>query len=71
MDILNRLRDSSPNEGSHELQCRCMDAAYEIERLQRLIDTSIAVEREACASLAELCDDQESAARFIRARPNV
>ena len=27
-------------------------------------------EREACASLAELCDDQESAARFIRARSN-
>jgi hypothetical protein len=26
------------------------------------------IEREACANLAELCDDQESAARFIRAR---
>jgi len=25
-------------------------------------------EREACAKLAELCDDAESAARFIRAR---
>lgn len=27
-------------------------------------------EREACARLAEVCDDQESAARFIRARSN-
>jgi len=27
-------------------------------------------ERESCANLAELCDDQESAARFIRARSN-
>ena len=34
MDILKRLRDSSPNEGSHDLQCRCIDAANEIERLR-------------------------------------
>lgn len=30
----------------------------------------VAAEREACAGLAEVCDDQESAARFIRARSN-
>lgn len=33
-DILARLRGSSPNEGSHELYCRCLDAAREIERLR-------------------------------------
>ncbi|OGT89739.1 MAG: hypothetical protein A2286_02380 [Gammaproteobacteria bacterium RIFOXYA12_FULL_61_12] len=29
---------------------------------------SAELERELCANLAEVCDDQESAARFIRAR---
>lgn len=33
-DILARLRDSSPNEGSHDLHCRCLDAADEVERLR-------------------------------------
>lgn len=33
-DIVERLRNSSPNECSHELQCRCLDAAAEIERLR-------------------------------------
>lgn len=33
-DILERLRNSSTNESSHELQCRCMDAEAEIVRLR-------------------------------------
>lgn len=33
-DILERLRNSSPDEGSHELFCRCLDAATEIEDLR-------------------------------------
>ena len=33
-DILLRLCESSTNESSHELQCRCMDAAAEITRLR-------------------------------------
>lgn len=36
-DILKRLADSSPNESSHELQCRCYDAAAEISRLRNAI----------------------------------
>ena len=31
---------------------------------------AILAEREACAALAEACDDADSAARFIRARSN-
>lgn len=34
VDILIRLADSSPNESSHELYCRCLDAAEEISRLR-------------------------------------
>lgn len=37
-DILKRLAYSSPNESSHELQCRCFDAAEEISRLRTLLD---------------------------------
>ena len=33
-DILERLAHSSANEGSHDLQCRCFDAAEEISRLR-------------------------------------
>ena len=33
-DILSRLSESSPNEGSHDLYCRCLDAAEEISRLR-------------------------------------
>lgn len=33
-DILARLLGSRPNESSHELYCRCLDAAREIERLR-------------------------------------
>lgn len=33
-DILERLADSSPNESSHELYCRCLDAAEEVSRLR-------------------------------------
>ena len=36
-DILERLANSSANEGSHELQCRCFDAAAEISRLRAAI----------------------------------
>jgi hypothetical protein len=35
-DILERLNESSTRESSHELQCRCMDAAAEITRLRQL-----------------------------------
>lgn len=38
-DILIRLRESSANESSHELQCRCFDAANEIERLRTRLQT--------------------------------
>lgn len=34
LDILLRLCESSTNESSHELQCRCMDAAAEITKLR-------------------------------------
>ena len=34
MDILERLRDSSPNESSHELCCLRTDAADEIYKLR-------------------------------------
>lgn len=34
VDILKRLADSSCNESSHELQCRCFDAAEEISWLR-------------------------------------
>lgn len=33
-DILIRLHESSPNESSHELYCRCLDAVAEIESLR-------------------------------------
>lgn len=36
-DILERLHNSQPNEGSHDLACRCIDAAQEIERLNKRI----------------------------------
>lgn len=39
-DILERLANSSATESSHELQCRCFDAAEEISRLrEELIKT--------------------------------
>lgn len=37
-DILARLANSSSNESSHELQCRCFDAAEEISRMRALLD---------------------------------
>lgn len=30
--IINRLLNSSPNESSHELYCRCLDAAEELQK---------------------------------------
>ena len=33
-DILKRLAESSNRESSHELQCRCFDAAEEISRMR-------------------------------------
>jgi hypothetical protein len=33
-DILARLANTSSNESSHELQCRCFDAAEEISMLR-------------------------------------
>lgn len=36
-DILYRLANSSANESSHELQCRCFDAAEEISRLREIV----------------------------------
>lgn len=48
-DILERLRSSSTNESSHELQCRCLDAAAEIARLRTDIkaawDTNRAIDK--------------------------
>ncbi len=35
------------------------------------VEWGAVAEREACAKVAELCDDADSAARFIRARSNV
>ena len=29
-DLLNNLRNSSPNESSYDLYCRCLDAATEL-----------------------------------------
>jgi hypothetical protein len=43
-DILKRLADSSANEGSHELQCRCFDAAKEIRRLRSLANLTDVLE---------------------------
>lgn len=37
-DILVRLRESNANEGSHDLQCRCLDAAAEIEQLRAALN---------------------------------
>lgn len=42
-DILARLANSSQNEGSHELQCRCFDAAEEISRLRMEAEASKSV----------------------------
>ena len=36
-DILTRLRSSSTNESSHELQCRCFDAAEELDLLYKAL----------------------------------
>ncbi len=44
------------------------DAAVQAECLRAT--QASATEREACAALAEACDDADSAARFIRARSN-
>ena len=34
MDILKSCRESSPNDGSHDLHARCLCAADEIDRLR-------------------------------------
>lgn len=39
IDILERLANSSCNESSHELQCRCFDAAEEVSRLRAALQT--------------------------------
>ena len=48
-DILERLQSSSTNESSHELQCRCLDAAVVIARLRTDIkaawDTNLATDK--------------------------
>lgn len=46
-DILTRLNDSSANESSHELQCRCFDAAEEIIRLREELATENRARRHA------------------------
>ena len=40
-DILERLAESSPNESSHELYCRCLDAADEVSRLRAAIQQTL------------------------------
>jgi hypothetical protein len=40
-EILIRLDGSSSNESSHELQCRCFDAADEIRRLRAVIKKTL------------------------------
>lgn len=45
-DILIRLQNSSTNESSHELQCRCIDAADEIKNLRRVIEANADGHRE-------------------------
>lgn len=37
-DILERLANSSPNEGSHDLYCRCLDAAQEVSKLRAIFN---------------------------------
>jgi len=37
-DILYRLANTSSNESSHELQCRCFDAAEEISKLRAALE---------------------------------
>lgn len=54
MDILARLANSSPNEGSHELQCRCFDAAEEISRLRANEQASKAVIQKWAAERVEM-----------------
>lgn len=57
MDILDRLLNSSPDEGSHELQCRCLDAANEIDRLRNMdIDEILQLRRAAAMSWVALSD---------------
>ena len=40
VDILKRLADSSPSESTHELQCRCWDAAEEISKLRAVLEVT-------------------------------
>ena len=47
-DILERLANSSPNEGSHDLHCRCLDAAAEISRMQAEIKQLKTAMKEPC-----------------------
>jgi hypothetical protein len=46
------------------------DQSYRTHELLSFSESVARAECEACAKLAELCDDVESAARFIRARAN-
>lgn len=41
IDILDRLAHSSPNEGSHDLYCRCLDAFEEVSRLRTAIQKTL------------------------------
>lgn len=72
MDILDRLLNSSPDEGSHELQCRCLDAAAEIARQRDHISILEIAFRESQAKLWELMDignDLTPNARLTGAEP--
>ena len=68
-DILERLADSHLNEGSHDLQCRCFDAAEEISRLRVQRDELLAALK-ACESALRLVEREtgKSYAAAINAR---
>ena len=74
-DILARLANSSSNESSHELQCRCFDASEEISKLrQQRKDLELA--RGALADIANSDDMTITVARkkakriYIETRPS-
>ena len=63
-DILQRLVNSSSNEGSHDLQCRCFDAAEEIMKLRR--DMFTLREMWDRNSLSAYADDTDVLAKIMR-----
>ena len=68
-DILRMAREAGAVKHEHHEWWNFMEG--ELERFAELVEQRAAkAEREACAALAEACDDADSAARFIRARSN-